>query len=98
MSSIEKGGKTHVRHEQIELRAYEIYLQRGGADGTEVEDWLVAERELLEEQDRPEIPESSSVPWSARRAMERATTTDAEDARTVRARGKSASAGDRSSS
>lgn len=98
MSSIDKGGKTPVSHEQIEQRAYEIYLQRGGADGTDVKDWLVAERELLGEQDRREIPESSSVPLSARRATERATTTDAEEARTVRARGKSAFAGDRSSS
>ena len=33
--------------EKIELRAYRIYLERGGADGQHVEDWLQAERELL---------------------------------------------------
>ena len=33
--------------EEIELRAYEIYLKRGDADGIAMEDWLAAERELL---------------------------------------------------
>ncbi|HEX5734383.1 MAG TPA: DUF2934 domain-containing protein [Blastocatellia bacterium] len=32
--------------EQIRLRAYEIYLERGGGDGNDAEDWLQAEREL----------------------------------------------------
>jgi hypothetical protein len=34
--------------EEIELRAYEIYLQRGGEDGSELNDWLAAEKELTE--------------------------------------------------
>jgi len=33
--------------EQIQVRAYEIYLERQGASGSQVEDWLQAERELL---------------------------------------------------
>jgi hypothetical protein len=33
-------------HEQIRLRAYEIYLERGGFPGTELDDWLQAEHEL----------------------------------------------------
>jgi hypothetical protein len=33
--------------EQIRLRAHEIFLQRGGQDGTELEDWLQAEEEIL---------------------------------------------------
>jgi hypothetical protein len=33
--------------EEIEVRAYEIYLKRGDADGVALEDWLAAERELL---------------------------------------------------
>lgn len=37
---------------EIALRAYELYLQRGGIDGHEVEDWLRAEREVLSKQDR----------------------------------------------
>ena len=32
--------------EEIRLRAYEIYLERGGLPGDELDDWLQAEREL----------------------------------------------------
>jgi hypothetical protein len=32
--------------EEIQLRAYEIYLERGGLPGNELDDWLQAEREL----------------------------------------------------
>jgi hypothetical protein len=32
--------------DRIAQRAYELYLARGGADGQDLEDWLVAEREL----------------------------------------------------
>jgi hypothetical protein len=42
-----------ITRDVIEKRAYEIYLQRGGQDGGDVDDWLVAERELLAEQERP---------------------------------------------
>ena len=34
--------------EEIELRAYQIYMERGGADGQDMDDWLQAERELVE--------------------------------------------------
>jgi hypothetical protein len=43
MSEIEKS----PTREEIQLRAYEIYLKRGDAEGNAVEDWLAAERELL---------------------------------------------------
>jgi hypothetical protein len=33
--------------EEIARRSYEIYLERGGAGGHEVADWLQAEAELL---------------------------------------------------
>lgn len=36
-----------VSHEQIERRAYELYLARGGRAGDALGDWLAAERELL---------------------------------------------------
>lgn len=39
----------HPTREQIELRAYEIYLRRAGAPGNPDEDWYQAERELAEE-------------------------------------------------
>ena len=43
----ETEGLAHSAHEQqIRIRAYEIYLQRGGQPGYELEDWLQAEREL----------------------------------------------------
>ncbi len=32
--------------EQIRLRAYEIFLERGSTPGSESEDWLIAEREV----------------------------------------------------
>ncbi|HKV47057.1 MAG TPA: DUF2934 domain-containing protein [Candidatus Acidoferrales bacterium] len=32
--------------EQIEKRAHEIYMKRGGADGHDVDDWLAAEQQL----------------------------------------------------
>ena len=35
------------REEEIRIRAYEIYLQRGGQPGYELEDWLQAEREFI---------------------------------------------------
>jgi hypothetical protein len=32
--------------EDIQLRAYEIYVERGGIHGLDTDDWLQAEREL----------------------------------------------------
>jgi len=32
--------------EEIRLRAYEIYLERGSLPGSELDDWLQAEHEL----------------------------------------------------
>lgn len=32
----------------IEMRAYQLYLQRGAAHGHDVDDWLKAERQVLE--------------------------------------------------
>jgi hypothetical protein len=32
--------------EEIRMRAYRRYLERGGADGQDFDDWLEAEREL----------------------------------------------------
>jgi hypothetical protein len=43
--------------EQIEQRAYALFLQRGGQDGHALEDWLIAESELTEV---PELTESSA--------------------------------------
>jgi len=45
--------KTAPTHEEIALRAYEIYLERGGAPGDALEDWTRAERELTEKNTKP---------------------------------------------
>ena len=39
----------HPTREEIELRAHQIYVERGCAHGLDVEDWLQAERELVVE-------------------------------------------------
>ena len=39
---------TTVPHEHIAVRAYHIYLERGGRSGDEFEDWITAERQLRE--------------------------------------------------
>jgi hypothetical protein len=36
----------HPSHEDIAARAYQIYLERGGINGNDQDDWLQAEREL----------------------------------------------------
>jgi len=46
--------KSKIEHalptkEQIEGRAYELYLQRGSKEGQDLEDWLIAENELKQE-------------------------------------------------
>ena len=46
--------------EEIEQRAYEIYLERGGEEGRSVEDWITAEKELSELPEKSE----SSIPKS----------------------------------
>jgi Protein of unknown function (DUF2934) len=37
-----------ISAEDIARRAYELYLQRGAAHGNDLEDWLMAESELLQ--------------------------------------------------
>jgi hypothetical protein len=43
----------HPTTEEISLRAYQIYLERGGAPGNALDDWTRAERELLEKSTKP---------------------------------------------
>jgi Protein of unknown function (DUF2934) len=42
----------HPTREEIELCAHQIYVERGGAHGRNVEDWLEAERELVEKHEK----------------------------------------------
>lgn len=45
--------KSAPTHEEIALRAYEIYLERGGARGDALQDWTRAERELQKRNSKP---------------------------------------------
>jgi Protein of unknown function (DUF2934) len=38
-----------LAHDEIADRAYQRYLQRGSADGYDMDDWLAAEQELVQE-------------------------------------------------
>jgi len=38
--------RSTISEADVRLRAYELYLKRGGAPGNDMEDWLQAEREL----------------------------------------------------
>ena len=38
----------HPTRAEIELRAFQIYVGRGSAQGNDLEDWLQAESELIE--------------------------------------------------
>ncbi len=46
-------------YEEIRLRAYEIYLERGSLPGDELDDWLQAEREL--KRPAPQEGESTDI-------------------------------------
>jgi len=48
-----RAAKSAPTHEEIALRAYEIYLERGRAPGDALEDWTRAERELVEKSNKP---------------------------------------------
>ena len=37
--------------EQIQRRAYELYVERGNQSGSELDDWLQAEEEVLRSQE-----------------------------------------------
>jgi hypothetical protein len=41
-----------ARTKEVAQRAYEIFLARGGQEGSDLDDWLQAERELSEEMPR----------------------------------------------
>jgi hypothetical protein len=54
--------------EQIRLRAYELYRERGGRVGDDLADWLQAEREYLErvqsqEASTPNPPRTTTGGW-----------------------------------
>jgi Protein of unknown function (DUF2934) len=44
--------ETLTLEEQVRQRAYELYVLRGNEPGSEVDDWLQAEQEILLAQDQ----------------------------------------------
>jgi Protein of unknown function (DUF2934) len=49
---VENEASGTIAQEEIAQRAYALYEARGREDGHDVDDWLEAERELLEERSR----------------------------------------------
>jgi hypothetical protein len=47
--------------QRIARKAYELYEQRGGSSGRELDDWLEAERVVKQELSLPQANPSSSV-------------------------------------
>lgn len=43
-----RNGHTQPTREEIALLAYHIYLERAGAPGDALNDWIAAERQLIE--------------------------------------------------
>jgi hypothetical protein len=56
--------RQEVSRDGIARRAYEIYVQRGGQNGSDVEDWLRAEKEI---RDKPaDVPAKSRTAATGR--------------------------------
>ena len=51
VNGIAPGNDVRSVQKRVALRAYELYLQRGGVDGHADEDWLQAEREIMHKQE-----------------------------------------------
>jgi hypothetical protein len=45
---VEPAGPPEVTHDQIALRAYELFVREGSAHGHHLDHWLRAERELMD--------------------------------------------------
>ena len=58
-----------ISRETIEIRAYELYLERGCLDGYDLADWLAAEIELMPqvENEAAALPADTSLESTARR-------------------------------
>ena len=52
--------KIQPTHEQIQQRAYEMYLARGGEHGSHEDDWFAAEQELKELEYDTVLPATAS--------------------------------------
>ena len=50
---------------RIRRRAYELYLQRGNQSGSELDDWLQAEEEILQAERDARVEEASEESFPA---------------------------------
>jgi hypothetical protein len=57
--------------EQIEMRAYQMYIERGAQDGSAVEDWLAAERELTQQMAPQTASAKATQPIASSRTAKR---------------------------
>jgi hypothetical protein len=57
--------------EQIEMRAYQLYLERGSQDGSALADWLAAERELTQQMAPETISAKATQPMPSSRTPRR---------------------------
>jgi hypothetical protein len=55
-------------YDQIQARAYEIFLRRSGTPGDELQDWLQAERELAPRRKSPVKSSKAARPVKAEAA------------------------------
>jgi len=60
-----------VSREQIELRAYELYLASGCVDGRDLENWLAAEEELRSKPEQHGTALQKNSPVAAQRGKPR---------------------------
>jgi hypothetical protein len=75
-----------ITPEQIEKRAYELYIERGGEGGHDLENWLDAERQLTESSEKSSPEQSTSAApktWAAAAGYEPAPAKPPGDAKQV---------------
>jgi hypothetical protein len=89
--------KPEITQEDIAKRAYEIYLQRGGMEGADLEDWLIAERELLSAQERSDRTTGEHVPLHLQKPSITDSNRRDETEKSAEIRHKTATASERSS-
>jgi hypothetical protein len=58
--------------QQIETRAYELYLARGAVDGFHEQDWLRAEDEIINSIIEPAVAEIREIPKPMKKAAKHA--------------------------
>ena len=76
-----------VRREEIELRAYFKYCERGCEAGYDVDDWLGAEREILAERAAAEHAGTAGTPETPPEGPRREGTRDHSSGLRARVRG-----------